>query len=163
LSESGSEYLHVLLRRALRELERLEERGLSRARARLRPAHVSVLAALLDASPLTPGEVAARCEIEPSTMTGLLRAIEEEGLIVREKVVLDQRTQAVSLTPRGRAASRVAVRTRQSSQQAILRGLPRDLAGQLQAILARVATAASSAVETAEARKRTRAAGKRRH
>ncbi len=150
----------MLLRQALRELERLEGVGLSRARARLRPGHVAVLAALLDASPLTPGELGVRCEIEPSTMTGLLRTIEQQGLISREKVVLDQRTQHLTLTPRGRAAARVAMRTRHSAQQAVLRGLPRDLSRQLQTILARVAAAATAAADNAEAKERTRQAGR---
>jgi DNA-binding MarR family transcriptional regulator len=162
LSDQASEYLYILLRRTLREIERLEGLGLSRARARLRPTHVAVLAALLEASPLTPGELAARCEIEPSTMTGLLRALATEGLIEREKVVLDQRTEAVSLTPRGRAASRVAVRTRTVAQQAVLRGLPRDLAGQLQTILGRLAVAAQGAADASAQKQRAKPAAGRR-
>jgi DNA-binding MarR family transcriptional regulator len=152
LSEQGSEYLHVLLRRSLRDLERLESARLSRARARLRPAHIGVLAALLDASPLTATELAARCELEPSTMTGLLRSLQEQGLIERQKVVLDQRRQAVSLTPRGRAASRVAVRTRSAVQRVVLRALPRDLARELTTVLGRLSVAVQGAADEEEAK-----------
>ncbi len=153
MSEQGSEYLYVLLRRAARELERLEAVGLSRGRARLKPNHVPVLAALLEASPLTPGELAVRCDIEPSTLTGILKTLEDEGLVQREKVAADQRTQAVTLTPRGRAAGRVAIRTRLAAQQAIQRALPRGGASELTSLLGQVATAAQEAAELAAQRK----------
>ena len=117
MRESG-EYLSALLRRAARELERLEHAGLSRTQARLRPAYVPVLAALLDASPLTPSELCARCEAEPSTMTGILRTLETRGFVNREKVVRDQRTQAITLTARGRAAARVPALLGQISEAA---------------------------------------------
>lgn len=147
---AGTEYLYVLLRRAARELERLEQAGLARTRAKLRPSHVPVLTALLEASPLTPGELAARCELEPSTMTGLLRALEKEGLIEREKVARDQRTRAISLTPRGRAASRVAVRTRAWAQQEVLRALPREDAERLAPLIAQIAAISAQARSSAE-------------
>jgi DNA-binding MarR family transcriptional regulator len=149
VSTPDAEYLYVLLKRAGRELERLEAVGLSQARARLRSSHVAVMASLMEASPLTPGELAARCELEPSTMTGLLRALEEEGLIEREKVVLDQRTQSVQLTSKGRAASRVAIRTRVAAQRAALRLIPRGQAKVIGALLARFVGAAQQAADTA--------------
>ncbi len=152
MSERDTEYLHVLLRRSLRELERLEQGRLSRARARVRSAHISVLAALLDASPLKPGELGARCEIEPSTMTGLLRSLEKEGLIERRKVVLDQRSQSIFLTSRGRVASRAAVRARVAAQQAVLRGLSRDVAREMPPLLARLSAAAARAAGLQEAK-----------
>lgn len=164
MSEQVSEYLYVLLRRSLRELERLEGVGLSRARARLRPAQISVLAALLDASPLTPGELAARCELEPSTMTGVLAALEKEGLIERQKVVLDQRTQAVSLTPRGRAASRVALKTRIQSQNAVLKTLPKETSAVVAAVLGRLSVATQAAADAGESKQalRLKATGRKR-
>ena len=148
-----TEYLYVLLRRSTRELERLEGVGLSRARVQLRPAHVSVLAALLEASPLTPGEIAARCELEPSTLTGLLRALEKQALIERQKVVLDQRSQVVSLTSRGRAASRVAIRIRAEAQADVLHALPRELTGHIGSWLAKLAVAAQKAADAGSRRK----------
>ncbi len=141
MRESG-EYLYVLLRRAARELEKLEAAALGRTRARLRPAYVPVLVALLDASPLTPGELSARCEAEPSTMTGLLRTLEERGLIARERMARDERTYAISLTPRGRAAARVATRRRSWAENAVLRVLPRGAGKKLRPLLGEVAAAA---------------------
>jgi len=144
---SGAGDLHGLLRRAAAELERLEAVRLSRARARLRPAHVAVLGALLDTSPLTPGELCARCEAEPSTMTGLLRALEVQGLLERRRLLRDERTSAVELTPRGRAAARVAMRARAAAQGAALRPLPRGAGTKLAGLLAQFSAAARLARE----------------
>ena len=137
----AGEDLYVLLRRAATELERLEAARLGRTRARLRPAHVAVLGALLDASPLTAGELCARGEVEPSTMTGLLRELESRGLIERERRVKDERTRAIRLTPRGHGAARVAVRTRASAQALVLRALGREQSGQLSLLLGQLAAA----------------------
>lgn len=147
----AGEYLVALLRRATRDLEALERIGLERSRARLRPAHVPLLSALLEASPLTPGEIAARCEVPPTTLTGLLRTLEAEGLIVRERLVQDERTQAVSLTPRGRSASRVAARTRAWAQDQVLGMLPPESAETILALLAGLAAAAETAAADAQA------------
>ncbi len=112
--------VHALLRRAVREFEKLESRLLERTGARLRPGAVPLLSALLEESPLSATELCERCEVEPSTMTGLLRTLESSGLIAREKVVLDQRRQAITLTPRGRAAARIALRARTRAEEAVL-------------------------------------------
>jgi DNA-binding MarR family transcriptional regulator len=143
------EHLYVLLRRAARELERLEAVALSRTRARLRPAQVPVLATLLVASPLTAGEICARCEIEPSTLTGILQTLERNGLVVREKVVRDQRAYAIQLTPRGRAAARVAQRKREEAQRTVLRSLSREAALDLPRLLVQLSDAAQSATAAA--------------
>jgi DNA-binding MarR family transcriptional regulator len=141
VSAPGEE-LAVLLRRAAADLDRVEAARLSRTRAGLRPAHVAVLQALLRASPLTPGELCARCETEPSTMTGLLRALETRGLLERRRLVRDERSVALDLTPRGRAAARVAQRARVQAQAAVLRALPRGAGAQLLDLLEQLAAAA---------------------
>jgi DNA-binding MarR family transcriptional regulator len=147
--------LHVLLRRAVREFEKLEARMLERSGARLRPGAVPLLAALLDASPLTATELCGQCEVEPSTMTGLLRTLESNDLITRSKVVLDQRRQAISLTPRGRAAARVALRARTRAEEAVLAGLPRATSDALKAgILEAVVEAARATGPSTEPRRR---------
>lgn len=138
------EFLYVLLRRAAREIERLEAVELSRTRARLRPAQVPVLAALLDASPLTPSELCARCEIEPSTLSGILQTLEKNGLIERERVIRDLRSCALRLTPAGRAAARVALKKRLAAQRAILRSLPREFAVSLPRVLSQLSDAAQA-------------------
>jgi len=115
----GSESLQALLRRAVRELDRLEARFLERTGSRLRPGSVPLLAALLDEAPLSATELCERCDVEPSTMTGLLRTLESHGLIERTKVVLDQRRQAITLSARGRSAARIAVRARARAEETV--------------------------------------------
>jgi len=145
--------LHVLLRRAVREFERLEARLLERTGARLRPGAVPLLAILLDESPLTATDLCERCEVEPSTLTGVLRTLETNGLITRSKVVLDQRRQAITLTPRGRAAARVALRARTRAEEAVLAALPRNIVDALKAgLLADVIDAARAMGTTTEGR-----------
>jgi DNA-binding MarR family transcriptional regulator len=122
----------------------VEAAGLSRTRERLRPGQVPVLAALLEASPLTPSELCARCDAEPSTMTGVLRTLEGRGLVLRERVVADQRRQAVSLTPRGRAAARIAARARARAEARVLASLSRADAAGVQRLLVAVADAAQA-------------------
>ncbi len=144
------EPLTDLLRRAVRELARLEAAGLSRTRARLRPGQVPILAALLEASPLTASELCARCDAEPSTMTGVLRTLEQRGLVTRERVVQDQRRQAVSLTPRGRAAARIAAKARTRAESRVLARLSRADAATAQRLLAALADAAQALAAEAD-------------
>lgn len=162
MSTAGKEPLHGLLRLAARELARLEDAALSRSGARLRPAQVPVLAALLEASPLTASELCARCEAEPSTMTGLVRTLARLGLVTRDKVVLDQRSYAIALTPRGRAAARVAVRARERAEALVLRALTRGVGEQLHASLAELVGAAQTLAAEAEAQGRPARAPRRR-
>ena len=82
-------------------------------------------------------------------MTGLLRALEQEGLIERAKVILDQRSQQVQLTAKGKKAAREAIRTRVAAQRAVFRKLPRTQARRLSLLLGRFVGAASEAAEIA--------------
>ncbi len=141
----------MLLRRAARELERLEATRLSRTRARLRPAHVAVVTALLDASPLTPSELSVRCEVDPSTMTGLLRTLEERDLVVREKNLKDLRSVAMTLTPRGRAAARVAAKARAEAEAQLKKALDAGLADSVSQQLEAIASTAQILAAEAEA------------
>lgn len=148
MSEPNTEHLYVLLKRAVRALERLEEFGLADTRASLRPPHVPVLAALLEADQLTPGEIAARCHIEPSTLTGLLRTLEKEGLLAREYLVHDERTYAVVLTARGRAASRVAVRARAWAQTVVVDEIGADAFERIAPLLRQMTVVAEQAAQS---------------
>jgi DNA-binding MarR family transcriptional regulator len=144
------EPLTELLRRAVRELGRLESAGLSRTRARLRPGQVPILTALLEASPLTASELCARCDAEPSTMTGVLRTLEAGGLVTREKVVQDQRRQAVSLTARGRVAARAAAKARARAESKVLASLSRADAATAQRLLTMLADGAQALAADAD-------------
>lgn len=136
--------LYLLLKRALKAVERLEEARLSPS-ASLRPQHVTVLAALFQTERLTPGEIATRCRIEPSTLTGLLRALEKEKLLAREYLVHDERTYAVVLTERGRAAAQVATETRAQSQTAVFDELGADDSALVAPLLRRIVSVAERA------------------
>lgn len=51
---------------------------------------------------ITAGELASLMHLHPSTLTGVLRRLEERGCIVREVDAADRRRTLVRLTPRGR-------------------------------------------------------------
>jgi DNA-binding MarR family transcriptional regulator len=69
--------------------------GLSRARGQ-------VLIQLLDAPEgLTPAQLADRGGATPANMTGLLRSLQREGLIRRERIAGDRRSQRIRLTAAG--------------------------------------------------------------
>jgi len=66
-----------------------------------------VLAQLYDAPHgRTPAELAERAGATPPTMTGLLRSLERKGLIRRQRVARDRRSQCILLTRAGKACVR---------------------------------------------------------
>ena len=70
---------------------------------RLSSARGHVLAQLLEAERgLTPAQLAERAGTTPSSMTGVLRSLEREGLVRRRAMSDDRRSQRVLLTPAGR-------------------------------------------------------------
>ena len=70
---------------------------------RLSSARGHVLAQLLEAERgLTPAQLAERAGTTPSSMTGVLRSLEREGLVRRRVMSDDRRSQRVLLTPAGR-------------------------------------------------------------
>jgi DNA-binding MarR family transcriptional regulator len=56
--------------------------------------------------PLAPGDLAARLDVTPATVTGALTALEEAGLVVRARHPDDRRGVLVSITAAGRKAQR---------------------------------------------------------
>ena len=70
---------------------------------RLSSARGHVLAQLLEAERgLTPAQLAERAGTTPSSMTGVLRSLEREGLVRHRPSSDDRRSQRVLLTPAGR-------------------------------------------------------------
>jgi DNA-binding MarR family transcriptional regulator len=70
---------------------------------RLSSARGHVLAQLLEVEGgLTPAQLADRAGTTPSSMTGVLRSLEREGLVRRRAMSDDRRSQRVLLTPAGR-------------------------------------------------------------
>ncbi|MBC9714700.1 MarR family transcriptional regulator [Streptomyces sp. TRM66268-LWL] len=73
----------------------LAERGLTTARA-------GVLWELFHHGPMTQRALAARRGVTPRNVTGLLDALEEEGLVTRGAHPTDRRATLVSLSAKGR-------------------------------------------------------------
>lgn len=70
---------------------------------RLSSARGHVLAQLLESERgLTPAQLAERAGTTPSSMTGVLRSLEREGLVRRKAMSTDRRSQCVLLTAAGR-------------------------------------------------------------
>ncbi|HET7585267.1 MAG TPA: MarR family transcriptional regulator [Gemmatimonadaceae bacterium] len=63
---------------------------------------LSVLSVLVFAGPRTLGELAAAEQVRPPTMTRLVQALEDEGLVRREGDPRDRRVVHVHATARGR-------------------------------------------------------------
>ncbi len=73
------------------------------------PSQISALYVLERNGPMTLGALAASERVQPPTMTRIVAALEEEGLVVREVDAADRRVSRVSATP---AARRLLERSR---------------------------------------------------
>ena len=100
---------HVELRAAYVELlaaeRRLRGRDARRSTAgdeHLSMAHYRLLVHLIDVDERTAGNLAEVCDLRPATVTGLLDALEREGLAERGRAEGDRRVVTVRLTPAGR-------------------------------------------------------------
>lgn len=88
----------------------------------LSPARLSALSVVVYAGPLTLGELAAAERVKPPTMTRIVAALEEEGLVRREAGRDDRRTTLLQATAKG---SRTLERARARRLQLIQGGLAR--------------------------------------
>ena len=68
------------------------------------PSQLAALATLYHEGPMTLGELAAVERVKPPSMTRIVAALEERGLVVRTASVADRRVQHVTVTDAGRAA-----------------------------------------------------------
>lgn len=88
-------------------LGRVFERRLSRILAGtglgVTPAQARIVMKLHFQGPLSQQELAARIEVEPSTIVGTLDVLEREGLATREPNPSDRRAHLVRLTEGGQA------------------------------------------------------------
>jgi DNA-binding MarR family transcriptional regulator len=66
------------------------------------PAQLSALSVLVFGGPRTLGELAAAEQVRPPTMTRIVQALEQEGLVRRERDRLDGRVQWVHASAKGR-------------------------------------------------------------
>jgi DNA-binding MarR family transcriptional regulator len=95
-AEQLADRLHSAAIHLLRRLRREDTKtGLSAPR-------LSALSVVVFAGPLTLGELAAAEQVRPPTMTRLVTALEDEGLVVREPDAADGRLTRIRATSRGR-------------------------------------------------------------
>ena len=90
--------------------------GIARLSRRLRYQHtggtglnlgqLATLGTLDRHGPLSPRELAEHEKVQPPSMTRILAALEEQGLILRTKHETDGRQQLISLTPAAKALLR---------------------------------------------------------
>ncbi|ATW47220.1 MarR family transcriptional regulator [Streptomyces peucetius subsp. caesius ATCC 27952] len=76
----------------------MAEKGLTTARA-------GVLWALFHDGPMTQRALATQLGVTPRNVTGLLDALQEDGMVVREAHPTDRRAMLVSLTKEGRSVT----------------------------------------------------------
>jgi MarR family transcriptional regulator, organic hydroperoxide resistance regulator len=88
--------------------EALSARFAERGFAEVRPAYGSVLLPLFEEDGLRMGEIAARSRLAKQTMTTLVRLMERDGLVERERDPEDARALLVGLTARSREFAPVA-------------------------------------------------------
>lgn len=87
------------LRRAMRRAARAAD-----PRNPLSVAQLEVLACIADQPGIRPGRLARRLMLAPNSVTTLVNALHNRGLIVRTHATEDARALALSLTPEGRQA-----------------------------------------------------------
>lgn len=94
----------------------------------LSPARLSALSVVVYGGPLALGELAAAEQVRPPTMTRLVSALEEAGLVAREPDPADGRVTRVRATGEGRRLLDEGRRRRVAYLAERLAGLPpRDL------------------------------------
>lgn len=129
-SDAGSpghvaDRLHSAAIHLLRTLRRVDDQtGLSAPR-------LSALSVAVFAGPLTLGALAAAEGVRPPTMTRLVTALEEAGLVTRTIDPADARVTRVAATPRGR---RVLMRGRARRLQLLAARLELLPAGELRTL-----------------------------
>jgi DNA-binding MarR family transcriptional regulator len=73
---------------------------------------------------ISAGEIAEILHLHPSTLTGVLRRLEDRGLLARRPDPADRRRALLQLTPRGRVLDRLRDGTVEASVRRTLRRLP---------------------------------------
>src|SRR5450756_515674 len=95
-SEQVAEQLHSVAIHLLRKLRREDDAsGLNAPR-------LSALSVIVFAGPLTLGDLAAAEQVRPPTMTRIVNALEEQGLVLKQTGATDRRIIHLSATPAGR-------------------------------------------------------------
>ncbi len=80
--------------------ELLYERFVAHGFPEVRPAYGSILVPLFEEDSLRIGELARRASLAKQTMTTMVRLLERDGLVSRERDAADGRAFLIRLTPR---------------------------------------------------------------
>jgi DNA-binding MarR family transcriptional regulator len=93
----------------------------------------------------TPGDLAARLGVHPSTITGHLDRLVDRGLLERERRTDDRRSSRLRLTSAGQRLLSARAVTIESVVAAALAEIPADKRADADVVLRRLATALRSA------------------
>jgi DNA-binding MarR family transcriptional regulator len=83
-------------------LTRLSRRLRQEAGEEISQSQVSALSTIAAAGPLTLGELAAREQVRPPSVTAMVQRLESEGLVIRRVDPTDRRVARVEITATGR-------------------------------------------------------------
>jgi DNA-binding MarR family transcriptional regulator len=92
----------LLAKASQRWNELLYERFVGRGFAEVRPSYGSLLLPLFEEDGLRMGELAERARLSKQTMTTMVRLLERDGLVTRERDATDGRAFRIGLTERAR-------------------------------------------------------------
>lgn len=95
-SESIAEALHSAAVQLLRSLRRADAGG------ELNASRLSALSVVVFAGPISLGALAAAEQVRPPTMTRIVNALEELGLVAKAKDAEDRRNISISATMKGK-------------------------------------------------------------
>jgi DNA-binding MarR family transcriptional regulator len=93
------------------------------------PAQLSALSVLVFGGPRTLGELAAAEQVRPPTMTRIVQALEQDGLVRRERDPSDGRVHRLRATAKGRRVMQRARERRITNLAALVERLtPQEMA-----------------------------------
>ncbi len=97
----------------------------------IKPAYGSILLPLLERDGLRMGELARRSRLSKQTMTTMIRLMERDGLVAKQRDRADARAHRVYLTTRARGFRRVAERVLMRMDKLVTKRLSRVRAASL--------------------------------
>ncbi|MBM7416875.1 MULTISPECIES: MarR family transcriptional regulator [Nocardiaceae] len=102
-----------------------------------------VMLALWERAPMSAGEIASALQLEPASLTPLLKRLDADGLLTRRRSDSDERRLVIDLTEKGRQLRGSA----ESIPGTVIESLGVDVSEleQLHAVLTRINTAAIAA------------------
>ena len=117
---SSPKQLALLLDRLAPALRRLQGRGAARA------PRLSLMARLKDDGPATMRDLAARLGISPQAVTGLVDALEADGLVGRERHPTDRRKTVIRLNDHAEEQLADARAERTETLAALFKDVPKE-------------------------------------